>query len=648
MHENEPFFSAEASGPPAVAAPTPSASPLAHLSPRGLLKDLRKNIIWVLLCTGFGALGGLGMAWNMTPVYESRTVMIRHVKNTSTNASLYNEPEIRTILETVKLRENLETLKARLDLEAKPEDLFKQIEVKPGQRSDIIQILAQAKSPQLAADMAQTMSEIFQSSSAGLSQNVARRVYTFRLAQRKRFEERLQQAQQALNAFQKKHKIAFFEDSTRLLLEQIKQLELDLERAKIQQNRDKEAIASIDQKLQSRPENIRVTQTVRYRNRVRYQELESQLQALLKRYTAQNPKVIALQSQMDALAAEDSAGIPEEESYGMDPVVRELKIDQAERITAMDGHAKTLQQLSQQIKAQRSQLKTLAALENEVKNLQRHIDRENENLRENDYRLSESENDMEARISAFDILEPATPPEAPLPTRKKLLVLAGLFAGTCAGIGGSAMRSLLSTHLHYPEQMALIGLDPLGTLSQDVSKTLTLGHQVVSVGQHFAAEDSPALLMVTAPSTGNSHGFIAHCETWFAQHPLKTAIIRSSDAPLLPTHDLGHWLYEKNAPLPLPLTQAAQEGHYHFGFQKQDRLPLLDKLSHLSLHYGIELVIWELASPTEVYDLFIQLSAQASGVIWVLDDTSSPHQALKQWLKATPTLAHKGVWHENS
>lgn len=655
MQENEAFFSAEGPAPQTVVAQSRSGSPLSHLTPRGLLKDLHKNLIWVFLCACFGAVGGLGLAWNITPVYESRTVMIRHVKNTSTNASLYNEPEIRTILETVKLRENLETLKARLNLEAKPEDLFKQIEVKPGQRSDIIQVLAQAKTPQLAADMAQTMSEIFQSSSAGLSQNVARRVYAFRQSQRKRFEQRLQQAQQALNLFQKKHKIAFFEDSTRLLLEQIKQLELDLERAKIQQNRDREAIASISEKLQQRPENIRVTQTVRYRNRVRYQELESQLQALLKRYTPKNPKVIALQTQMEAMATENPAGIPEEESYGMDPVVRELKIDQAERITAMNGHTKTLQQLSQQIKTQRAQLKKLAALESEVKDLQRHIDRENENLRENDYRLSESENDMEARISAFDILEPATPPERPLPTRKKLLVLAGVFAGTFVGLGGSALRSILSPNLHYPEQMDLIGLDPLGTLSSDVSKTLTLGHQVVSTGQRLAAEESPALLIISAPKTGGSKDFMAQCDVWFSQHTLKTAIIKSPEQALLPTHDLGHWLYEKNAPLPLPLTlnpEAKQidqaEGLYHFAFQKQDRLPLLDKLSTLYDHYGIELILWELASPTEVYDLFIQLSAQAKGVIWVLDAKTSPHQALKQWCKATPTLAHKGVWHEKS
>jgi uncharacterized protein involved in exopolysaccharide biosynthesis len=658
MHDNDPFFSAEASVPPTTVAKVPSASPLSHISPRGLLKDLRKNLVWVLLCACFGAVGGLGLAWNITPVYESRTVMIRHVKNTTNNDSLYNEPEIRTILETVKLRENLEALKARLDLAEKPEDLFQQIEVKPGQRSDIIQVLAQAKTPQLAADMAQTMSEIFQSSSAGLSQNVARRVYTFRQAQRKRFEERLHQAQQALNLFQKKHKIAFFEDSTRLLLEQIKQLELDLERAKIQQNRDREAIGSIAQKLKARPENIRVTQTVRYRNRVRYQELESQLQALLKRYTPQNPKVIALQTQMDALAAEDSTGIPEEESYGMDPVVRELKIDQAERSTAMEGHVKTIQQLSLQIKAQRAQLKKLAALESEVKDLQRHIDRENENLRENDYRLSESENDMEARISAFDILEPATPPTSPLPTRKKLLVLAGLFAGTFVGLGGSALRSILSPTLHYPEQMALLGLKPLGTLSSDVSKTLTLGHQVVSTGQQLAAEEPPALLLVSSAKTGDSKAFMAQCDTWFAQQPLKTAIIQSSTQALLPTHDLGHWLYEKNAPLPLPLAsqsqqqvqpqsqQDNQEDHYHFAFQKQDRLPLLDKLATLYDHYGIELILWELDSPSEVYDLFIQLSAQAKGVIWVLNAKASPHNALKQWCKATPTLAHKGVWHE--
>lgn len=632
----------------AVALPQrPSASPLAHLSPLILLKDLKKNILWVLLCAILGTLGGYFLATRIQATYEARTVMIRHVRNTNVNASLYHEPEIRTILETVKLRENLEVLKARLDLEESTETLFKQIEVKPGQRSDIIQILAQAETPEKAAAMAQTMSEIFQSSSAGLSQNVARRVYAFRLSQRKRFEQRLKEAQDALSRFQKKHKVAFFEDSTRLLLEQIKQLELDLERAKLQQGRDKEAIASIAQKLSQRPENIRVTQTVRYRNRVRYQELESELNALLQRYTPENPKVIALQTQMKALTeTAPAAGIQEEESYGMDPVVRELKIDQAERMTAMEGHARTIQQLKNQIAAQRQQLNKLATLESDVANLQRHIDRENENLRENDYRLSESENDMEARISAFDILEPATPPEHPLPTRRKLILLMGFVAGTGLGVGSSALRSILLTRLRYPEQITQMGLEDLGVLSErDPAQSLALGYRITQLHKNLPAAEKPALVLVSSPITGQSQAFMAACQQWFQKQERKVAIIQSATHPVLPTHDVGHWLYSPDSPFPLSTQSTGNVSSYVF--QKQAQLPRLDKLSAFATQESVEVIFWEIPSPAEAHDLFIQLSAQAQHMIWVLNP-QSPHGPLKTWCKEAPEMNHLGVWHETS
>lgn len=648
--DSDRFFESEAALPPVgsqeLSAAPPRRSALAHVSLHVLRKALKKHALWILLCTVFGAVGGLGLAWNTSPTYEARTVMIRHIKNTNVNASLYQEPEIRTLLETVKLRENLLTLKARLQLDASPEELFQRIDVKPGQRSDIIQILATAPTPQEAAGIAQAMSEIFQASSAGLSQNVARRVYQFRLTQRKRFEARLQTAQQALSQFQKKHNIAFFEDSTRLLLEQIKQFELDLERARIQQSRDKEAITSIATKLQQRPENIRVTQTVRYRNRVRYQELESELNSLLQRYTPENPKVIALQTQMQALAAEgDNAGIPEEESYGMDPVVRELKIDQAERVTAMEGHQRTIQQLQKQIKDLRSQLKKLATLESDVANLQRQIDRENENLRENDYRLSESENDMEARISAFDILEPASPPEAPLPTRRKLLVLAGAFLGALTGIGGSVGSTLLRPHLSDPRQIEALGMEYLGTLSaHNHASSLALGYRVVNLGKALTHYETPSLVLVGAATPELSRQFMTACQHWFSQQDLTVACVQAPDRPVLPTHDLGHWLYEKEAPLPYPLQKEASLSQ--FAFVKQNRIPLLDKLSQLAAPEPIQLILWELPSPEVSHDLFIQLSAQAHTMIWVLDNQHSPHQTLRKWLSSTTELHHKGVWYE--
>lgn len=650
--DSERFFETEtalpAVSPQEQNTAPPRRSALSHVSPPILLKGLQKHAVWILLCAVFGAVGGLGLAWNIAPTYEARTVMIRHIKNTNVNASLYQEPEIRTLLETVKLRENLLTLKTRLQLDASPEALYQRIDVKPGQRSDIIQILATAPTPQEASAIAQTMSEIFQASSAGLSQNVARRVYQFRLTQRKRFEERLQAAQQALSQFQKKHNIAFFEDSTRLLLEQIKQFELDLERARIAQNRDKEAIASIDAKLQQRPENIRVTQTVRYRNRVRYQELASELKGLLQRYTPENPKVIALQTQMQALKAEgDTAGIPEEESYGMDPVVRELKIDQAERMTAMGGHQRTIQQLQKQIKDLRGQLKKLAILESDVANLQRQIDRENENLRENDYRLSESENDMEARISAFDILEPASAPEAPLPTRRKLLVLAGGFLGALTGMAGSLGSTLLKPNLSDARQVEALGMEYLGSLSpHNHAISLALGYRMVNLGKALADSETPSLILISGTSPERSRQFMDACKHWFSQQEIKIACVQPPDRPVLPTHDLGHWLYEKDAPLPCPLQKEAHLSS--FAFVKQNRLPLLNKLSQLASPDPIQLILWELPSPAVSHDLFIQLSAQAQTMIWVLDEQHSPHQALRNWLRSAAELNHKGVWYESS
>jgi putative inorganic carbon (HCO3(-)) transporter len=73
-------------------------------------------------------------------------------------------------------------------------------------------------------------------------------------------------------------------------------------------------------------------------------------------------------------------------------------------------------------------LRQYALLEKDFNNLQREIDIIAENLRENEFKLAEAENAMQGNISSFDILERASVPTDPLPTRRKLLLLASLIA----------------------------------------------------------------------------------------------------------------------------------------------------------------------------------------------------------------------------
>lgn len=606
-----------------------------------------------LLLASLGTAGGYFASTQIQPKYQARTVLLRHNKNTNVNPEMYFEPNLRTLLETVKLRGNLENLKAQLKLPLSDEALFKSIDIQPGNRNDIIQIIATAPTPTQAADMANGISAIFQNSSAKVSRSVAERVWRFRLGERKNLQAELQKAQNKMAAFQAKHQISFFTDTTRLLLEQIKQLELDQNNARLALQSDRLALSEMQSTIQKRPENIRVMSTVRYRSRVRYDEMQDQLKGLLEKYTPDHPKVKALEAQLQTLGREiANAGpaIPEEESYGMDPVVRELKIKQAQVAAGLSGGEKQILSLEAAIKNNKARLAKLATLENDFENLRREIDRVSENLRENDARLAEATHAMRANISSFDIVDPAVPPEDPLPTRRKLLLIAGLGLGLLLGLGLPLGIELADLRLKSPRQFAGLGLTCLGLLISRNRHSLSLYQQqwllfINRLLLRLEAQPAagPKLLLVAGGRPGEGRNFVT-------EQILDTLRFRGGQyvhiRPLRPSdsghQDLTRWLQSRDALLPLPLRQDSQIQLYTTVHDERSRsLPLLaDKLPELlERHAQARYVIWELPELTENLPWLLMLGPTASAFLLVGRFRGSSTLFLKAALQELKTLS---------
>lgn len=593
-----------------------------------LLRRLPLTLLVLMICSG----AGLWAASGVKPRYEARAILLRHNKNNSVNPDIYFEPSLRTVLETVKLRQNLEGLRRRLKLTLSDEELFAAIDVRPGNRSDILHILASADDPKLAAGIANGISEIFQQSSSGLSRAVAERVWRFRSAQRQALLKELGLAQNKLEAFQRKHQISFFEDTTRLMLEQIKQLELDQNNARIQLQKDRLRMSAISSELAQRPENVRVTSTVRHRTRVRLGELQSELKALLERYTEANPKVISLRRQIDAVETQLNAEAqlpPEEESFGMDPVVRELKIKQAEINAGLSGGQSQVESLGTTIQSHHARLNKLSGLEKDFGRLKRDIDRISENLRENDYRLAEAENARRSEISSFDVVERATAPADSLPTGRKLLAVAGLAAGLLLGLLLPLGVELADLRLKSPLQFQGLGLRFLGLLPQRTRRSQLVYSQLwlLFINRLLLSLEGlpgPRLLLISSDRSGEGKHFV--CEQLLDILRFRgEQIVHIRPDALVPdtspaANDLSEWLQLRDALLPFPQRSDSQTQtySYHLDDPVLQRPLLRDKLPELlARHSQAGYILWELPPLNEHLPWLLMLSPAASAMLLV-------------------------------
>lgn len=631
--------------------PAPSGdSPL--LDWRLLLLRSLYGLHWIVLCTLVCGALGFWLSQQVQPRYEARTVLIRHNKNTNVNPDIYYEPSLRTMLETVKVRENLSWLKQDLALEASEEDLFKQIDLRPGNRNDVIQLLVTADDPALAARMANRMAEIFQVSSAGISRSVAERVFRFRQAQSAALQEKMQAAQQKLAAFQARHKVAFFKEQTRLVMEQIKQLELDASRAQLQIQQDGLQLQSIASALAGRPEEIRVTSTVRHRTRVRIEELRTELRGLQERYTAQNPKVLAVQQQIQVL--EDSLKapeplLPEEESFAMDPVVKELKIRQAELSSGLNGSRQSVSSLQQQIQQQQARLRQYALLEKDFNNLQREIDIIAENLRENEFKLAEAENAMQGNISSFDILERASAPTDPLPTRRKLLLLAALAAGFVLGLAGVLLRTLLEPRLLSPQQLTALQWPCLGVYLRaperhahqlQQSHWLSLQHFLTKIDA-LAPAEGPLLVLIASDQSllPEQHFALRLRQTFEARGKQLVWISAPQPAePLTGQESLNTWLHQAAAPAPEPLT--LQDTRRYTYTPGEEGLILPERLQALrQRHLQADLILWHLPVLTDQLPLILSLGLGSDVLLLETRFKSTPRAYLRHLRQALQQVA---------
>ncbi len=210
--------------------------------PRTLLCRLQKRaglaVVGVALSLGGAALGSLSLGEKL---YRSETLLVFKPSSAADEA-----PQLLTQLNLVKTRENLEAVRSKLKLTATLEQLSSQYRVDVGRNTQLLSIVANGSSPQVARNLAMALRDVF------LNRQVEQRRSKLETALKNlenrwsQVSQELKEADLRLQKFTVENRVVDLDKEAQWYLQQLTSLQILYEQAQVERTSVKLQAGNID------------------------------------------------------------------------------------------------------------------------------------------------------------------------------------------------------------------------------------------------------------------------------------------------------------------------------------------------------------------------------------------------------------------
>jgi polysaccharide chain length determinant protein (PEP-CTERM system associated) len=223
----------------------------------------------------------------------------------------------------------------------------------------------------------------------------------------------------------------------------------------------------------------------------RLQENEARLADLLSRYTEKHPEVIALRATIADQKVAQARELAELErggtgtgairSLSANPVYQSIQVQLNQVDVELASYRGAIAQHASEIQTLRKFVNSAPEVEQEYSRLNRDYGVTKQQYEALVQRLEQarvSENAAAAGSVRFEVIDPPRAERHPVWPNRRLLALAGLFAGLAAGIGLVLGHFLLAPSVNSVEALAALGVPVLGALTfQRDQQTLSALHR---------------------------------------------------------------------------------------------------------------------------------------------------------------------------
>ncbi|TXH03211.1 MAG: polysaccharide biosynthesis tyrosine autokinase [Nevskiaceae bacterium] len=358
-------------------------------------------------------------------------------------------------------------------------DVFSErLTVEPTFGTNLVKVHYDAKKPELAAQVANTLAEVFIESNLESRLAMTRTTTNWLNERLDSIRQELNKSEQALQDFRDKEQLVNVGGARGLVEQEATDNAQRLRDAQRKKTELSSAYAKVKQAGNdfSQLENISVlldgaaVQTAR----ARVLEETQKLKALESRYGPKHPQMAAARASLDSATA----------SYHNQLLIAAQGVK-----TGYEVAAETERQLSMQDAGVRNQIRGLDRKQAQLDALQRDVEtnRDLYNLFLTRFKETETAGNYQEVVAR--VIDPAVPPEKPFKPQKKKIFLWALLIGFALGVLMALLRHLLSDTIASAEDMELI-----------------TGLQVFAALPEFKKAQRSAMHMVDEPKDGFSEG----------------------------------------------------------------------------------------------------------------------------------------------
>jgi len=418
-----------------------------------------------------------------------------------------------------------------LDLPVGIAGLREQVSIETFRDTDVIEVHAEDRDPQLARDIANSVAENYILWNQDYNRASAESASLFLEQQLAAVKNELTQAEEETEHYKRSRGISDLDAETRQRIEVLGNLEGELASAEAEAQAAAARSQVMEEKL-SQQELFRLRDSTEKPNPIveelqaELARLEAQRAGLLEEYATESHNVRAVDAQIDNLKQQLSQQLKTvlaSTTRGTSPVHDELLTDAARNRATAVAARKRVAALGRILGRAEAQLNDMPSKEKELARLvraQNVADRVYTLLLEkyHEVRVAEA-----MRLSSARLVESAVVPEFPVKPRKKLNIALACVFGLILGIMLASLVEYLDDTIKDPDEIdQLIGAAMLGTVprfSQDdpmlvteaaPKSALTEAFQTVHANLNFASVDQAVeSLVITSAGPGEGKTFVS-------------------------------------------------------------------------------------------------------------------------------------------
>jgi len=415
----------------------------------------------------------------------------------------------------------LEAVIQDLDLQVDIEKLRRQISIETFRDTDVIEIHAEDRDPQLARDIANSIANNYILVNQEYNRASAESASVFLEKQLATVKDELARAEEETEHYKRSKGISDLDAETRQQIEVLGKLESELASAEATAQAATARSQVIEEKL-SQQERFRLRASTEKSNPVveelqaELARLEAQRAGLLEEYTTESHNVRAVDAQIDNLKKQLSQQLKTvlaSTTRGTSSVHDELLTDDARNRATAVAARKRVAALGQMLRRAEAQLNDMPSREKELARLVRA-----QNVADRVYTLL-LEKYHEVRIaeamslSSARLVESAVVPEFPVKPRKKLNIALACIFGLIIGIMLASLVEYLDDTIKDPDEGTVPRLsedDPMLVTRAEPKSALIEAFQTIHANLNFASVDQTVeSLVITSAGPGEGKTSVA-------------------------------------------------------------------------------------------------------------------------------------------